>query len=111
MDSKILEKTYKLKESILQSKEYKKMIRLSSLMDENDEVIKLAYTLDILGTKYSDILKIYNKDSLEAQKVQKELYEAKKQIDNHPLVREYNKAYLKVKEMYDYINKNIFNKF
>ena len=39
------------------------------------------------------------------------LYEAKLNLDNHPLVKEYNEAYKEVRLLYEIINKELFNDF
>ena len=91
-----------------------RVIRLNELeakMDNDEEVMALAYKKDVAASKYSDVLNHFSKDSEEAQKALKELHEAKLNLDNNPLVREYLKAYQEVRELYDEINKTLFTSF
>ena len=89
-----------------------RIILLDSLekkLNENEEVMALAYQKDIAATNYSDVLNHFSESSEEVKKAQKELFEKKKALDNHPLVREYLAAYAKVRDLYFELNDILFS--
>lgn len=85
--------------------------RLEREMNENEEVMALAYKKDMMAVSYSGILNHYSEDSKEAKEAMKKLHEAKLSLDNHSLVKEYLKAYKEVRELYEEINKTLFSNF
>ena len=109
MDEKIYSLTLELKESL---KNHPSLVLLNSLekeMEENEEVMKLSYRKDQANDKYNDMVKYYGENSLEASNALKELHVAKKELDSHPLVRKYLKAYQEVRELYQEINHLLFD--
>ena len=78
--------------------------QLEEKMNQDEEVMRLAYQKDLLASEYSDILNHFDRDSEPAIKIQKKLYEAKKALDEHPLVQQYLSAYKEVRELYTQIN-------
>lgn len=110
--NEILEnKVQALKEEIHNSEEYKKLVELNKLIESNEEVMKLAYLKDMASVKYEDSLKHFKEDSIEVKEAQKELHKAKLNLDNHPLVKQYNEQFLIVRGIYDNINKELFYPF
>lgn len=101
----------KLKEAINNDPRVLKLNELNKKLDNDDEVMKLAYKKDMASVSYEDALKHFGKDSKEASDAQKRLYEAKLNLDNNELVKEYNHAYKEVRELYNLINKELFSKF
>ena len=105
----------------LQAEELKKslsndprVIRLNELekkMNDDEEVMALAYKKDMAAVNYSDILNHFKDDSKEATEALKVLHQAKLDLDNHPLVQEYLKAYKEVRELYEQINEILFANF
>ena len=87
----------------------KKLNELEKKMEEDKEVILLAYQKDVATTEYSDILNIYDRENEIAKKYQHKLYLAKKALDEHPLVQQYLKAYKEVRELYSSINEILFS--
>lgn len=87
----------------------KKLNELEKKMEEDKEVILLAYQKDVATTEYSDILNIYDRENEIAKKYQHNLYLAKKALDEHPLVQQYLKAYKEVRELYSSINEILFS--
>lgn len=83
--------------------------KLEKEMNENEEVMLLAYQKDVAVSHYSDALNHFAKDSEEIKKAQKELHNKKEQLDNHPLVREYLKAYSQVRDLYFALNDILFS--
>ena len=111
MDEILLDKAAKLKDDLNSLPEVKELERLNKLLNENEEVMRLAYKKDMAATKYEDSIRYFGKDSSEAIEAQKCLHLAKLELDKHELVIAYNKQYKIVREIYDKINKEIFEPF
>ena len=108
MDNHIYELSLDLKKSLDNDPRIIKLNELEKKMNEDKEVIALAYAKDVASSEYSDILNHYSQDSETAKKYQKKLYAAKKALDEHPLVKEYLKAYVEVRNLYSEINAIVF---
>lgn len=111
MNQNLLEKATSLKEEIDSLPEIKELERLNVLLNENEEVMKLAYRKDVASTKYEDAIRFFGENSNEAKEAQKVLHQAKLALDENELVKKYNDAYKKVRKIYDKINEEIFNPF
>ena len=83
--------------------------KLEKEMNENEEVMALAYQKDLAVSNYNDALNHFSNDSEEVKKAQHELHLKKEALDNHPLVREYLSAYSKVRDLYLEINEILFS--
>ena len=91
-----------------------RIIRLNALekqLNSNEEVITLVMKKDKANNDYNDILRYYSSDSIEANKYQKILANAKKELYEHPLVKEYNSVYKEVRELYREVNDTLFSSF
>ncbi|MBP3732078.1 MAG: YlbF family regulator [Bacilli bacterium] len=89
-----------------------RIIRLNKLENElnnNEEVMALSYQKDLAVSAYSDALNHFANNSEEIKKYQHELFLKKEALDNHPLVKEYLKAYSEVRNLYFQINEILFN--
>ena len=89
-----------------------RIIRLNKLENElnnNEEVMALSYQKDLAVSSYSDALNHYANNSEEIKKYQHELFLKKEALDNHPLVKEYLKAFSEVRDLYFQINEILFN--
>ena len=111
MNKDIYLKAENLKELLDQDPRIIKLNELEQKMDEDEEVMSLAYKKDMAAVKYSDVLNHFSEDSKEAQKARKELHEAKLKLDNHPVVKEYMKAYIEVRDLYNELNEILFSNF
>lgn len=111
MNQNLLEKVTNLKEEINNSPEVKELNRLNSLIENDEEVMKLCYRKDCAVTKYEDALKHFGENSDEAIQAQKELHQAKLELDSNELVKKYNEQFKIVRKIYDKINEEIFNPF
>ena len=100
-----------LKESLENDSRVLRLNELDKQINENEEIMKLAYKKDMALLSYEDSLKHFKEDSKEVKDAQKALYEAKLSLDKHPLVIEYNNAYKLVRELYNKINEVLFKKF
>ena len=91
-----------------------RILRLNELekkMNENEEVMALAYQKDMAAVEYSDTLNHFAENSEEAQKSLQKLHKCKLNLDNHPLVKEYLDVYKQVRELYQEINEIVFANF
>ena len=89
-----------------------RIIRLNKLENElnnNEEVMALSYQKDLAVSAYSDALNHFANDSKEIKQYQHELFLKKEALDNHPLVKNYLKAYSEVRDLYFQINEILFN--
>ena len=88
-----------------------RIIRLNKLekeLNNNEEVMALSYQKDVAVSAYSDALNHYAQDSEELKKIQHDLHLKKEALDNHPLVRDYLKAYSEVRDLYFQVNEILF---
>jgi cell fate (sporulation/competence/biofilm development) regulator YlbF (YheA/YmcA/DUF963 family) len=89
-----------------------RIIRLNKLENElnnNEEVMALSYQKDLAVSAYSDALNHFANNSEEIKKYQHELFLKKEALDNHPLVKDYLKAYSEVRDLCFQINEILFN--
>lgn len=108
MESKTYFAAIKLKEEIHSCKEFIELLINEKEMENNKEVILLAYQVDQKATRYSDILKLYDEQSKEVVEARRELFLAKKELEEHHIVRRYLKSYQDVRLILDEINNILF---
>ena len=108
MNEQILNKCQLLKEAIEKDPRILLLNQLEKEIENNEEVMVLSYKKDVALANYEDTIKYFKDDQDKIQKAQKILAESKYNLDIHPLVKQYNKAYLEVKLMYEEINKQLF---
>ena len=111
MPNDIYTKTSDLKEKLNNDPRVVLLNKLEKEMNDNEEVMSLAYKKDMAALKYSDALNHFSEDSEEVKTALKELHKAKKNLDEHPLVKEYLKAYSKVRDLYAEVNEILFSDF
>jgi len=111
MEQKLYHSLVNLKDLIEHNPDVFELEKLSKELDQNDEVKTLSYRKDIAVMEYEDALKHFSKDSIEVNKAQKALHQAKLALDKHPLVSHYLEVYAKVRVMYDKINQELFLPF
>ena len=109
MAKDIYETAYELKDLLSQDERIKRLNELEQKMNNDNEVIALAYQKDLAVSHYSDTLNHFSEDSEEVKIAQKELYEKKLALDTHPLVREYLDAYKEVRDLYIQMNALLFD--
>ncbi len=78
-------------------------------MMESEEVFHLSKRLESFVEDYSRAISINDKEKIERCK--KALFEAKLNLDVHPLVKEYNEAYIKVRDLYMMVDDIIFGPY
>ena len=106
-----MKEAYALKELMETDERVIKLKKDEEEMENNEEVMRLSYIFSCAQNEYNDILKHFKVDSEEAKKYQKKLYEAKTNLDSHPLVRKYLQSYQEVRLIYNKIQKEIFKPF
>src|SRR5574344_641161 len=83
----------------------------SKILDNDEEVIRLAIIKDNAQDKYNDMVRFFKEGSAEVNNAQHELYLAKLNLDNNELVQDYLKSYKEVKLIYARIDEEIFKPF
>lgn len=111
MSKDIYQKASEFKEQLQSDPRVVLLDKLEKEMNDNEEVMALAFKKDMMAIKYSDTLSHFSNDSDEAKEALKELSKAKEELNNHPLVKEYLKAYGDVRDLYMEINKVLFSDF
>ena len=111
MNDSLLASLTKLHESIENDPRILRLNELDEKMNNDEEVMKLAYRKNVAINEYEDALRFFKDGSPEVSAAQKKLHEAKLNLDLNPLVQEYNKAFREVQEMYQEINKALFDRF
>ena len=111
MNQSLLEIASKIKEEIDSLPEIQELERLNKLLNDDEDVMRLCYKKDMCVTKYEDALRHFGDNSDETLRAQKALHQAKLELDENPLVKQYNEQYKKVRKIYDRINEEIFNPF
>ena len=109
MSKDIYNLAYELKELLSNDERIVLLNSLDEKMNDNNEVIALAYQKDMACLKYSDALNHYAEQSKEVKAAQKELYEKKLALDNNQIVKDYLKAYSVVRDLYQELNAILFN--
>ena len=109
MNEELLDLVFKLKESLSNDPKIKKLEELENKMNNSLEVAKLASKKEIMSDEYNFAISHFDENSKEVSEAQKNLYEAKKELDLHPLVKEYIEQYKIVREYYNEINDILFS--
>ena len=109
MNEEILNITYQLKEALNNDERIVNLNKIEKEMNESEEVMSLSYKKDMALDKYNEMLKYFADDSEEVIKARQELAQAKKELESHPLVRSYLKAYQEVRMLYEEINNTLFS--
>ena len=107
--SNIYSLSYELKDELLNDERVVLLNKLEKEMATNEEVMALAYQKDLAASNYSDALNHFGEESEEVKKAQHELFLKKEALDNHPLVRQYLKAYQEVRDLYFNLNEILFS--
>ena len=84
---------------------------LESKLLEDKECIRLIDLFKSAQDDYNFYLKTFGENHEYTIKSQKALYEAKMNLDNNPLVDEYNKCLIKCNEPLRYLEYNLISRF
>lgn len=109
MNEKLLNDSIELRSKILNSEEYKAVDSKNKEMESSDEVKILSYKKDMAIMNYEDALKHYDKNSIEVINAEKNMAKAIYNLNNRPIVKEYNKAFAELAAIYKNINFELFD--
>ena len=109
MNEVVSELTYKLKEELKNSIEYKQLKQFEKEVENNKDIQLLVYKKDMLIVKLEDILKYKDKNSVEVLMIQKEMNDCLTKINSFEIVKKYNKALSEFNALLDKINKEILS--
>lgn len=109
MNEVVSELTYKLKEELKNSIEYKQLKQFEKELENNKDIQMLVYKKDMLIVKLEDILKYKDKNSVEVLMIQKEINDCLTKINSFEIVKKYNKALSEFNALLDKINKEMLS--
>lgn len=109
MNEVVSDLTYKLKEELKNSIEYKQLKQFEKELENNKDIQLLVYKKDMLIVKLEDILKYKDKNSVEVLMIQKEINDCLTKINSFEIVKKYNKALSEFNALLDKINKEILS--
>lgn len=109
MNEVVSELTYKLKEELKNSIEYKQLKQFEKELENNKDIQLLVYKKDMLIVKLEDILKYKDKNNVEVLMIQKEINDCLTKINSFEIVKKYNKALSEFNALLDKINKEILS--
>ena len=108
MNERLYSSLISLKETLQNDERVILLNEIEKRMESDEEVMRLSYLKDNAAMEYNDALKHFKEDDPFVKEKQSRLYEAKYNLDSHPLVKQYNKAYQEVRLLYEHINEEIF---
>ena len=111
VNNSLYEEVYKLRDQMKSDPRFLALKEMDEKLNNDEEVMKLAYQKEMAIVEYEDALNHYGKNSAELKKAQQNLAKCKLNLDNHPLVKEYYLALQKVREMDRKVNKKLFDDF
>ena len=111
MNNTLYEELCKLRDQMKNDPRFITLHELDEKLNQDEEVMKLAYQKEMAIVAYEDALNHYGKNSEELKKAQQNLAKCKLNLDNHPLVKEYYLALQKVREMDRKVNEKLFDEF
>lgn len=109
MEIELVNELYILKRLIDSDQRVLLLNRIEKKLENDCEAQSKAYEKDMRSISYDDALKYYSDHSPEVEEAQKELYFAKKRMDELPISREYYAAYKEVRILYELINHTLFS--
>jgi len=110
MDDKLIKLVYELKDLLSKDDRVISLNSSESLMNDNEEVMKLAYTKD-MAIDEVNLIPESMKESETYKKAIEKLSIAKSNLQTHPVVVDYLKRYSIVRDLYFNINEILFSGF
>ena len=104
MNNELFHLSETLRDSIKNDPIFIELDKVEKELNENEEIMRKSYKKDVICSKYSDLLKVFDEDSAEIKKVRKELVEAKDELYETPLVKRYLQLYAQAREILDKVN-------
>lgn len=111
MEEEILKSITSLGDALKEDPRVKRLNSLEEKLYEDFTLIELVKKKDDIERDYESSLSYLSPSSEEAKIKQKALYEAKLALDSYPLVKEYNEAYIIVRDLYMQIDDIVFGKY
>jgi len=90
---------------------YKQLLKQTTLMESNEEVLRLSNIFSLAQMNYSDGLKHYQEGSEELNDLYLKMREAKMDLDDHPIVKDYYKILSEVNEPLNYVQFKMLSLF
>ena len=109
MSKDIYQLAYELKELLANDERIIALNQKEKEMNDNREVMSLAYQKDMACVAYSDALNHFGENEPTTKAAQKDLYQKKLNLDSHPVVKDYMESYRKVRDLYAEINEILFS--
>jgi cell fate (sporulation/competence/biofilm development) regulator YmcA (YheA/YmcA/DUF963 family) len=111
MEESLLQALEQLKEALNQDPRVQKLVFLEQRVMSEPRVLELSKKMEAAAQAYEDLL-VYKKETdPEAKSLQKSLYFCKKALDEDPLVKEYNAAFIAVNDLYMALDDLLFSPF
>jgi hypothetical protein len=111
VEKELLRSLTELREALKNDPRIQKLDSLEKRIAEDSFVVSLSKAKEAAENRYEDRLAFQKASSEECQCLQKELYLAKKALDENPLVREYNAAFTAVRDLYMAIDDILFRDY
>jgi cell fate (sporulation/competence/biofilm development) regulator YmcA (YheA/YmcA/DUF963 family) len=111
MEKELLESLVSLKEALSSDPRVKRLDELEKSVSVDPIVKELSKRMNALEKSYEDVLAYEKPSDVEAVRAQKALYEAKERLDTYPLVKEYDSAYVAVRDLYMAVDDALFSAF
>jgi len=110
MEEKLIKQIYELKSLLSKDNRIISLNKAENLMNENEEVMKLAYAKDMAIDELNSIPESL-KDSEVYNKAMEKVSFAKTNLQNHPLVADYLTKYAVVRDLFLEVNEILFSGF
>lgn len=100
-----------LKDHLESDERVLKLNELDQALNQNQTLLLLTETYQRSQNNYQSMWESFGDDSPQLLRARAELHQVKIQVDSHPLVRDYLKAYGQVRELYSKIQLEVFALF
>ncbi|MCQ2742168.1 MAG: YlbF family regulator [Bacilli bacterium] len=111
MEERTIASLFALREAIKADPRVKDLEEKEKKMSLSPEVSSLSKAMNKAEDEYEIALNRFGENGEATKEKLKALHEAKLSLDQHPLVEEYTKAYVCVRDLYLYLDDLLFNDF
>lgn len=109
--SEIIALAQALKDTLEADERVKDLMQLDSQLNQQQTLLALTETYQRAQANYQAMWESYGDESPYVLRARAELHQVKLQVDSHPLVKAYLKAYGQVRLIYQTIQEKIFAPF
>ena len=109
MDEKVIQLLEALKKALEKDERITSLNALEEKMNNDDSVIKLVIKKNQDNDHLLEMVKYFGDASKEASEARKALQKSKEALYSHPLVKQYNETYQKVRDLYIELNRILFS--